>query len=209
MVRFIIVRHGETEFNRLNKYQGQFDTPLSSLGVEQAKINAEHIAKNYRIDAIYSSDLSRAVKTAEPIARAFGVEINTTPAFRELDVGRWTLRSVKEIAEAEPELTRAYRERPGAFRFPDGENFEEACDRAMKKLNEIASISDSKTVLIVSHGGVIRTLLARWQGYPIADLHKVQFVPNTSITLVDYDGETAELLLIGDNSHLPKNISTD
>lgn len=204
MVRFIIVRHGETEFNRLNKYQGQFDTPLSSLGVEQASITAEHIAKNYRIDAIYSSDLSRAVKTAEPIAEAFGIRINTTPAFRELDVGRWTLRTVKEIEKSEPEVVRSYRENLGTFRFPEGESFWEASERALKKFKEIAALHDSQTVLLVSHGGVIRTLLARLQGCPISELNRVKFVPNTSLTIIDYDGENAEILVVGDNSHLPE-----
>ena len=82
MVRFIIVRHGVTDFNKENRYQGQFDSSLAPVGIEQARITAEHITKQYHIDAIYSSDLSRAMKTAEPFAKHFGIEKSRAVTYR-------------------------------------------------------------------------------------------------------------------------------
>ena len=97
MVRFIIVRHGVTDFNKENRYQGQFDSSLDPVGIEQARITAEHITKQYHIDAIYSSDLSRAMKTAEPFAKHVGIETHPETALREIDVGRWTGRLLSEV----------------------------------------------------------------------------------------------------------------
>ena len=97
MVRFIIVRHGLTDFNRLRKYQGQHEANLEPIGIEQAEATAERVAAEYRLDAIYSSDLSRAVKTAEPFARRFSLPINKDAAFREVDVGEWTLQLIADV----------------------------------------------------------------------------------------------------------------
>ena len=206
MVKFIIVRHGKTDFNRLNKYQGQYDSSLEELGIRQAEITTEFVAKNYKLDAIYSSDLSRAVKTAEPFAKAFGLEINTTTALRELDVGNWTLQLVSEVEKNDPENMRAYRECIGTFRFPGGESFEEARDRAIKKIDEIAKDHDGQTVLLVSHGGTIRTVIAHWLGYPMAELDSVRSVKNTSLTVAEYTDGKVEFKLLGDNSHLPEDM---
>lgn len=69
MTKLIFLRHGESEYNRIKKYAGQLDVPLSEVGKQQAIIAGSYIAKNYKIDEIYSSNLSRAIETAQPIAK--------------------------------------------------------------------------------------------------------------------------------------------
>ena len=204
MVRFILIRHGETEYNKLHIFQGQFDSALSDLGYKQAELVAHRIASEFHVDAIYSSDLSRAANTARAISRAVGLDVTTDPAFREVDVGRWMHQKVSDALKSEPELAREQKEHPGTFRYPDGETLLEVYERASAKIEEIAKCSDGKNVVVVSHGGTIRSLAIKWLGYHIDEYHRLPSVPNTSITVVEYDNGKFTPVLIGDNSHIKK-----
>lgn len=206
MVRFIIVRHGLTDFNRLRKYQGQHESNLDPIGIEQAEATAARVAADYRLDAIYSSDLSRAIKTAEPFARHFSLPVNSDAAFREVDVGEWTLKNIADVERDYPEVLRAYRSNMGEFRFPGGESFEEVAKRSTDALARIAERHEGQTVLIVSHGGTIRAMITELLGYPIKDLHLVSPLKNASVTVAEYQSGRAELLLTGDISHLPEHL---
>lgn len=206
MVRFIIVRHGLTDFNRLKKYQGQHESNLEPIGIEQAEATAERVAAEYRLDAIYSSDLSRAVKTAEPFARRFSLPINKDAAFREVDVGEWTLQLIADVEKNYPEDIRSYRSAVGEFRFPGGESFEDTAKRAMDGLMKIAEKHDGETVLVVSHGGTIRAMICSLLGYPIKELSRVKPVGNASITVVEYENGQARFILTGERSHLPEHL---
>ena len=207
MVRFIIVRHGLTDFNRLKKYQGQHESNLEPIGIEQAKAAAERVATQYKLDAIYSSDLSRAVKTAEPFAKHFSLPINTDTAFREVDVGEWTLKQIADVERDYPELIQEYRSNMGEFRFPGGESFEEVARRSYDALARIAKLHDGQTVLIVSHGGTIRSMITALLGYPIKELSRVSPVKNASITVAEYDNGHTSFVLMGDISHLQEHLS--
>ena len=206
MVKLILVRHGLTTYNKLKIYQGQYDSPLDEMGYLQADITAEHIARTYQVDVIYASDLSRTVKTAAPTAKLLGLPVETTEAFREIDVGHWANRKIADVQAEFPDEVRAYREDPGTFHFPGGEDFSNVFVRAEGKLREIAAKHDGKTVLIFTHGGIIRALLTRWNGLPIERMREIKPVPNTAITVAEYDGETVKLLLQMDNSHLPEDM---
>ena len=97
MVKFIIVRHGYSVFNKEKRFTGQIDAALDERGVEQAKRNAEYILNNYKIDCIYSSDSSRAYNTVKPVADALGMTIVPTKELRELYIGEWEGRRIAEI----------------------------------------------------------------------------------------------------------------
>ena len=207
MVKLILLRHGRTVHNLIHRYQGQFDSSLDDLGIRQAEFAAEHLTKNFKIDAIYASDLSRAVNTAMPTAKALGLPLTTYKELREVHVGIWENRMVSEVKEVSPDEVREYNENPGTFRFTGGESFVEVLDRALKKLTEIAeSHKDGETVLVVSHGGVIRSLTCHWHGLPIADLRKIPPTPNTSLTVVEYENGIFTLKSEGDNSHIPEDL---
>ena len=206
MVRFIIVRHGVTDFNRENRYQGQFDSSLDPVGIEQARVTAEHVSKNYRLDAIYASDLSRTMKTAEPFAKLFGLEVHPEPALREIDVGRWTGRLLSEVKVEDAECFTNYVTHPETYGCPEGESYADVRARVTAALERIADENDGKTVLIVSHGGTIRSLICAWLGYEIKDIKKVCSIRNTSITIAEYEGGKINFTLMGDQSHLPEDL---
>ena len=95
MTKLIFLRHGESEYNRIKKYAGQLDVPLSEVGKQQAIIAGSYIAKNYKIDEIYSSNLSRAIETAQPIANAIHIDKRLS----ELDSGVWTDQYIRYKGE--------------------------------------------------------------------------------------------------------------
>lgn len=99
MTKLIFLRHGESEYNRIKKYAGQLDVPLSEVGKQQAIIAGSYIAKNYKIDEIYSSNLSRAIETAQPIANALKLPIHIDKRLSELDSGVWTDQYIRYKGE--------------------------------------------------------------------------------------------------------------
>ena len=97
MVKIIFVRHGYSQYNKTKQYTGQLDVPLEPEGYEQARDSSRFILENYDVDAIYSSDLSRAVETVKPIAEAIGLEITTTRDLREINLGKWQNHFIADV----------------------------------------------------------------------------------------------------------------
>lgn len=204
MVKFIIVRHGYSIFNKEKRFTGQIDVPLDERGIEQAKRNAQYLLDNYKIDCIYSSDLSRAYNTVKPVAEALGLPIIPSKDLRELYIGEWEGRSIAEIRKEDPEALAFYRKRIPESCTPGGETRLQLRERITHAMAEIAAANDGKTVLIGSHGGAIRALCCAWQGYAIEEIDCVPDLGNASITVVNYDQKTdrAEFERYGYTDHL-------
>ena len=158
-----LVRHGETEWNKIGIVMGQSDSPLTEAGLEQAKTTAQEL-KDVHFDAIFSSDLHRAHITAEIIKLERELVIQTSKALRERTYGSWEGKlseeyrknfqhlfdKIKELSEEEQKK----------FGFADDiENDEQVISRFITQLREIAIAHPNRTVLVVTHGGCIRTFL--------------------------------------------------
>ena len=204
MVTFIIVRHGFSQFNQERKFTGQMDIPLTAAGLEQALQTAEYVLKTYSIDAVYSSDLCRAVDTAKPIAEALGLPIRTSKSLREMNLGVWQGMGFDEVKEKFPEKYAIHRENVGESRPTGGENYAELTERALNELHRIALENDGKTVLIATHGGLVRALRCAWLSIPLSEMKNVSHVTNASVTVAEYDAatRTAKLPIIGYDNHL-------
>ena len=202
MINFIILRHGLSKFNKARIFQGQYDVELDEIGVAQAERNAEYIVRNYRIDKIVSSDLSRAYCTAKPIADRLGLPIETMKDLREIDVGRWSGCPIADIEKLFPEDYAHYRKSVGDSRPTGGESLAELRARVKTAFERIAKENDGKTVLVTTHGGVIRAIVAEWTGVPYDEMRSVPIVRNASITLATYDNGVATFSQIGENAHL-------
>jgi len=102
MVRIVLIRHGYSTYNEKRLFSGQLDVPLNEIGERQADMTAAFVLENYPPSAIYSSDLSRAVRTVQPIADKLSLEIIKRRELREIDVGLWHNMSYEEVEERFP-----------------------------------------------------------------------------------------------------------
>jgi broad specificity phosphatase PhoE len=142
--------------------------------------------------AVYSSDLSRAIETAEPIARAHGLEVVTDPAFREIDQGEWEGLGLKEIRSRWPDLwgpARHYVQRPG------GESPEQVQKRALEGVARVVERHRAAAVTIVSHGGTIRWIAAHALGYDLEGSARIRGLSNGGAVALDATLEGGELAL--------------
>jgi len=146
----LIARHGETEWNRQERYQGHADPPLNATGRAQAEELGTSLAGD-GVDAIYSSDLRRASETAEIVGARLGLPVGQEPGLREIDVGSWQGLTKMQIDG-----------RPW-----DGETYERHSERVMRALRAIAAIHPDGRVLVVSHGGSLRRVQEAVLGEPL------------------------------------------
>ena len=203
MVKFVIVRHGYSEGNREKRFSGQMDVPLDAAGKRQAQSVAKYLCENFKIDAVYSSDLVRAIDTAKPCADRLGLEVKTLRELREVDVGAFTGVLIEDVKVRYKQAFENYRQNPGIAQFPEGENYGDMLKRALSAIEKIAAENDGKTVLIATHGGVVRALRAHWLGISLEDIGEVPHVPNASVTVAEYlDADHVNLTQIGYTDHL-------
>ena len=165
MTRIYLIRHGETEWNREHKLQGHSNVILSPEGIHQAQLFAKH-APFHSVDAIYSSDLSRAFKTAKILSHKFGLPVIEERGLRETNFGEWEGRRLSELLAEVPAFEKFFT-RPDKVHPPNGETFLECQARAITALEEIIAEHDNQNVIIVSHGAVIRLILCAALDMPI------------------------------------------
>jgi alpha-ribazole phosphatase len=154
VTRLFLVRHGQSNGNAEGRFGGHSPTPLSELGKQQAELTAKTLLKE-RITAIYSSDLLRAVQTAEPLAKITDLPIIATPAFRERKVGVLEGLTFDESKAAHPKDYYALVNRNIHHVITNGESYRQLLRRATKELHEILRTHQGENVVIFSHTGAI------------------------------------------------------
>ena len=158
MTKIFLIRHGETEWNKVGKLQGSSDINLLPEGIQQAHLLAEH-APFHAVDAIYSSDLLRAVMTAEILAEKFNLPVIKERGLRETSFGDWEGRFLSELAKENPCGFENFFTRPDKVQPPNGETFLQSQARIMNALEEIIADNEDKNIIVVSHGAAIRLII--------------------------------------------------
>ena len=201
MPLLILVRHGETDWNRERRWQGHRDLPLTGLGEAQAAAVAERLAHE-RPDALWSSDLQRAWETAVIIGRACGLEPRSHPSLREVDVGSWEGLTAAEAAERDPESHARWL--AGLTPWTDGETYAAMGERVLAALERLCATHPSADtrLVIVTHGGPIRAVAGHIVGLPPEGRRLLGAGPNASITMVDAAPDDWRLLSYNDAGHL-------
>lgn len=190
MTHLIITRHGYSEYNKTRMYTGQVDVALTDLGLRQAARTAEYVAETYKIDAIYSSDLKRAMSTAIPLSERLEIPVIKEPLIKEIYGGLWENKLMPEIDEKYHDDYQIYKTTIGLARCTGGESLAELQARALEGMRKIAEANDGKTVFVATHGGVLLALISAWMGLPLEKMHETPPATNSSITEVVYeDGE--------------------
>ena len=183
--RIILWRHGRTEWNQVDRFQGQADIPLDELGYQQASRAAEVLAA-YQPTALYSSDLSRCYQTAEALVRRTGLEIITDKRLREIHVGSWEGLLREEVKAADPELARRLRSGEDVRRSPTGESPSEVAERMAEVLSEIAEAAeDHSTVVVVTHGVSGRVGACRFVQLPFDHWRRFGGLSNSAWLSID------------------------
>ena len=161
-----LIRHGETEWNLQQRYQGQQDIPLNETGIKQAQSVAEKL-NGRTFTALYSSDLIRAVQTAQAISNKVNLPIITYPALREINQGVWEGKFIKDVLDSNAEQVRAVYQNPYSARKPGGESIAEVAERVYTCLDQLAEKHDQGTIIVVSHGLAIATILCKVRNLPL------------------------------------------
>lgn len=182
----LLARHGESDWNRSKQWQGFADRPLTDRGRQQAAELAERL-DGTELDAVYASDLQRARATAEVVARAKGLTVETTPDLREVDVGSWSGLTRSEAEQRFPEQYARWVQ--GGEGWDDGETYEQLGERVVRAIERIAREHDGDRVLVVAHGGTIRAIHAAALGIDVHTYRRIQRVePNATLSAVCVDG---------------------
>ncbi len=200
MARLLLVRHGVTEHNSNQQFAGYTDTELTDEGFRQAEKLSNRLAGE-NIDAIYSSDLKRAVVTAEAIASRHKAEIIQSPEIREMNYGDAEGMTFSEIHERYPEIAELIIDLDAGLNFPGGESFKEFVKRTCRFLDIVREYEEDQTVLIVAHGGVLRVLVCDLLGIGYDHFRQIR-IDNASLSMVDIYPHRVILSLLNDTSHL-------
>jgi broad specificity phosphatase PhoE len=159
----ILVRHGETDWNRDRRWQGHADTPLNERGRAQARGVAAELADE-DVAAVYASDLARARETADIIASRLRRTVEVDARLREVDVGGWSGLTLREIESRFPDDVERWLAGDPTHAFDGGESYAAMGARVLGAINDIAARHPDDQVVVVLHGGPIRSLLAHAAG---------------------------------------------
>ncbi len=194
MSEILLVRHGETEWNVAEVFRGRLDIELDRAGMEQAELLGQYLSRR-PIEAIYSSPLRRAVRTAGGIARRHTLEVNPEPGLTDFNYGRWQGMSHAEVKERYPELYRLWTHHPEKVRMPDGEDLDTVRARATAVIEKVAA-THKGNVVIVSHRVVNKVLICALLGLDVSHFWNIR-QDNCGITT--FARENDRFVLTGHN----------
>ncbi len=198
--RVIIVRHGQTQWNIRQIRQGHLDSPLTEKGLAQAKALGDRLAQE-KFTALYSSDLGRAVQTADVIASVTGHLVVTDARLRERNLGIFQGLNGEEIKQQFPEEYRRHRNLDPDYVIPAGESVNQQIERNILCLSEIAEKHFGDSIAVVTHGGVLSGLFRHTFSIPSCAPRRFEFM-NASLNVFNYENKGWFLQTWGDVSHL-------
>ena len=159
MTRLILVRHGETEWNRVERFRGRADVPLNTRGLAQAEATARRIRAGWEVTAVYCSPLSRALRTAQAIAALYQLTATSLQDLIDIDYGEWQGKSPEEVESLWPDLLSAWYEKPHTVRIPGGESLDDVRARCGRAVRQLAAQHGESSVVVVAHTVINRVIL--------------------------------------------------
>ena len=201
MTRIILVRHGQTAWNREERFRGHADIPLDETGFAQAEAVAKRVAMQWKPDVIYAGPLSRTIQTAEPTARYFNLPVQIEPGLIDVDCGEWQSLTPEEASQRWPTEFDAYLHSPIVFQFPGGESLEHARLRAIRRVTELANVHYGRTIMLVSHTALNRLILLSVLEMDASGFWKIR-QDTCAINSFELENERFVLDLLNETSHL-------
>lgn len=202
MTEFFLIRHAQAEGNSYRMMQGHWDGDITDLGRQQVRA-LEQRFEGQRVDAVYTSDLHRAVLTAEALTNPRPeLPLQLCPELRELDIGPLQACFFGDLLRDIPEEMNAFLYDSAGWHHDGAETFLQAGERGLRRLTEIAEQNAGKTVAVVSHGITIRSMLSRITGIPLSDSERLPICGNTAVTKLSYDSGSFSVEYFNDMSHV-------
>lgn len=209
MTTLFLARHAETIWHAENRYTGTSDIPLSDHGYRQAEQLAQW-SQHARLDAIYSSPLTRCTDTAAASSRSCAMPTNADPRLREVGFGRGEGHTRKEMAELFPNELAGFLAAPGTTPLPDGEPGLTALTRSLPALNDICTAHPNGRALVVMHATLLRLILCELLAIPINNYRQTfPTIANCALTTIDLTPWPAQGDPTERCSLLTFNLSTD
>jgi len=172
MIKLILIRHPETDWNKQKRYMGRADIPLNSRGRKQARIISNYLKKE-KVSVVYSSGLKRALETAELIAKTHNLKVKEDERLNETDFGQWEGMTFKQIQKRYPGLAKKFLSNLLKLKIPGGESFSEFKNRISASLKEILA-EEQGNVVIIAHGGVNRVIICELLKIPFSHLWQIK-----------------------------------
>ncbi|OGO01177.1 MAG: hypothetical protein A2Y59_05435 [Chloroflexi bacterium RBG_13_52_14] len=200
VTHFILVRHGQTGWNKQERFRGWVDIDLDETGLRQAEAVAHRVTQ-WKVDAVYSSSLKRAVSTAQAIARQFNLSVVTLDGITDMNFGDWQGLAIEEVKDRYPEQFDLWLNSPHRLKIPGGETLDEVRERAVAVIDELGARHVGETIAVVAHRVVCKVLLLSFLG--LDNSHFWQIAQDTTAVnaFEIYKGKVT-VTLINDTCHL-------
>jgi probable phosphoglycerate mutase len=200
MTQLICIRHGETDWNLQQRFQGQIDVPLNATGQAQAQRLAARLAAEPP-DRLFSSDLQRALQTAQPLAAAWGLSATPVPGLREQSFGVLEGLDLPAIQQQHPALWQEWLLQRGDFALPRGESMRQFHARVLAAVGWLVQAHAGQRLVLVTHGGVLDMLWRSAQGLPLEGLRDCP-IPNTGVNRLRWVAGALVIDRWADDTHL-------
>ena len=201
-MQIVLIRHGQTVWNRENRFRGQADPELDEVGLKQAARTAQYVSVRWPVAAVYSSPLQRAMQTAKAVADAQGLAARPCSGLLDISFGRWQGLAVNEASERSPALFRNWLDSPHTMRFPAGESLLDVRLRIVPAFEEIVRRHPGDSVAVLSHTVAMRVLLCSIMGLGLDHFWNLG-QDTCAVNLVETTlGGSCVLKQLNDTSHL-------
>lgn len=201
MTTIILVRHGQTEWNRVERFRGRADVPLNETGLAQAEATGRRIGDEWQPAAIYTSPLSRAVDTAEAIARRTQMKVQIHPGLADIDYGKWQGLAPGEVQERWPDALNDWYCHPERAEIPGGESLGDLRLRAMATVQELVERHPTDAIVLVGHTVINRVILLAVLGLGNDRFWRIR-QDTCAINIFESDEDGFTVVSLNDTCHL-------
>jgi alpha-ribazole phosphatase len=201
--RLLLVRHGETELNSLQRYWGSTDVALGAVGLRQAETLRDRLAAE-SINHVYSSSMKRAMTTAEIISAGRRLPVSACPELKEIDFGLIEGLDFNQVREQYPDVAAMWIQRSPYLAYPEGESLEQLDRRVAEFIGRLEKHGATDSILVVAHSGVLRTLICQLMALPMTHRWSIR-LDLASLSVLETYAEGAILSLLNDTAHLREN----
>jgi len=201
-MELILIRHGETDWNKESIFRGHEDVRLNATGIAQADAAAETL-KDKVFEAVYSSPLKRAMVTAKRIAAPHEIEVRDKFGFVDINYGLWQGKRESSVKEMHPKLYERWLSSPAKVKFPGGESVKKSWKRVNTALREVLFLHGTGSVVIVTHRIPLKFMTTYLLGKRLVEFNDVVHDP-CAISIFDVEGRKYKPVVLNDSSHLAK-----